>query len=603
MENNLPIIVPAALSNHAWNLFKTIEAELSHSETGSELLVLHSKVHLLDDLSTSGQASTSVPNWHVILNQLLESWQIIEHHRKDHAKSDETLKRRPSSARADSCTCGLTTRREIMHAMMEASMKYISSDNVTASTPIDSDPGRFIGSLRDLQEQRESRPSQLRLSFMLLLQAESHLLYFKHQRMNPRLTTLRYASSIAQSLKALLLSQPPSTTSTFPCRCPQTLAFHLAVLYSDLSKFLRTPNWDIHSQSPYTCGTQLLDIVHRTTYYGHRILRYRNFVGAAVHVYNVLRATGALANDIPILEALCEDMTSFFFTSGQRPRKTPFKAYVRFLGGRIKFKNSHKGNDHRHSWCMAIPGHAAKRSSGLGQGLTRDKKQPSDEEGGVDSDSLLLQLVNNDYTLDAATINHICRREPAVKSCDTPTSKRASTGSHSHSRHVQCPIPTSSPPTALSSLQHALTAELAPPGSPPRIHPTALDPFTLYAASVSFVEKVCAADPEIVASHDPPPSDGPCRCLCWVEPVFVDAETFRVRREGRAGRRGERGRAEGGGKGREKGRDGGAGGDGAEDKDKTGLLDLVGRALVDVFGGEEEGDGEELRGWTWSMAS
>ena len=335
----------------------------------------------------------------------------------------------------------------------------------------------------------------------------------------------------------------------------------------------------------------MLDIVHRVAYYGHKVLRYRNFIGAVVHIYNVLRSSEVFSNPIPILEALCEDMASFFFAGGTRPEKNLFKGYVRFLGGRLRFKKGHRGNDHRASWCMAIPGHAAKRSSGLGDGWSKDQKGSADNSCRETCDSFLVQLVNNDYNAEMDANDRRIRRS---------SEKHARTSSMKGLRSQPATLS-----TMLESVFEDLTEELKPLTSPtsssspnestrPQIHPTTLDYFTLYASALRTVETICSSDPELVASHDPP-SGAPCRCLCWVEQVFADAETFRhAARDAAKGQR-QRRRSSA----VHEGQPGSPGNDWPEQK--TNLLNVVARTIEAEFapGGGSSGLGK----WTWSLTA
>ena len=452
--------------------------------------------------------------------------------------------------------------------------------------------------------------SQLQMSFSLCVLCDSYLAYLQHHPVNPRVAALHYATCILDSLTCLLQSQPPNSESTFPCRCPDTLAHHLEHLRNEVRQYVKLPSWTLLDQAPWLAGSQILDLIHRTSYYGFQLLRYRNFVGAIVHLYNALAACGILQEPVQILERLCTDMAYFFFPGGTRPRKNFFKAYVRFLGGRLRFSNA---ASHRESWCMTVPSHAARVSSGLGSGLDAANGDIASNSSSKDTPSLLVKLIRNEYRVDVLTsaqlerevLNVDATKELEGRKIDQLSGRRLHAGRRSSRSCHHC-----------SELQRVLAGEWTTTATSPQprgeagatshsffsadqstLHPARLDFFSLYFSCVSMVERIC----ELISlahqeaqkrsrrnarQHARAPSDirdrisepEACyRCLCFMESTLAELERTYI--DGRVKRR-RRQR-----------------GDDREQIPRPEMVTVMLQALHDVFGSHEAAC---LRKWTWA---
>ena len=175
--------------------------------------------------------------------------------------------------------------------------------------------------------------------------------------LNCRLQALQLAQKALPSIDAVLGHW------SMPCRCYQTLAYHLGNLGVDLKKFLQEHCFDLYFQSPWVSASHMLEIQETLFYYGLRLFSYRHYVGSVVHVYHVLRELNGFQS-IPLLEQLRDTFNHILFPGGRPVRN--FKACcLRYMGGRLKFRpdaSDHKSGSHH----MAIPAHAAKASAGFG---------------------------------------------------------------------------------------------------------------------------------------------------------------------------------------------------------------------------------------------
>jgi hypothetical protein len=185
-----------------------------------------------------------------------------------------------------------------------------------------------------------------------------------------RLSALRLAHAASGSIERTIADQ-----DCFPCRCTQTIAFHLQNLAADLKSFAGQKCWDLYFQSPFVSGSHIVEILDQCQYYGSKLLVYRHYVGALVHSYNVLKQLAAI-EDIPLLEYLRSTFADIWFPGGVVPTKNFRAAWTRYIGARLKFKKGHRRNK-QDSWCMAVPPHAARQAAGLGVGRNELKQSNS----------------------------------------------------------------------------------------------------------------------------------------------------------------------------------------------------------------------------------
>ncbi|OAP59485.1 hypothetical protein AYL99_06783 [Fonsecaea erecta] len=172
-----------------------------------------------------------------------------------------------------------------------------------------------------------------------------------------RVVSLRLAHQARFHITTILKNK-----SAFPCRCPHTLACHLHDLETELHRYASFNCWDLLFQSPWVAGNHALEMVDLFHYYGTHLLRYRHYIGAVLHCYNVLRHLGGL-EEIPILKNLCIQVCDIMFPGNKAPKSNFRACWARHVGARLKFDQGHKN---RHdNWCLAIPPHAAKAAAGF----------------------------------------------------------------------------------------------------------------------------------------------------------------------------------------------------------------------------------------------
>lgn len=265
-----------------------------------------------------------------------------------------------------------------------------------------------IGCLPTHQVSSNSLGSTLSLHLLSL----SYKAYMSGLRSHSMLSSCRLSALKLSQQAKYFLSELLADKICFPCQCPDTIAFHLDQLKDTLQRYTAHKCWDIFFQAPWVAGNHILEILDMCFYYGMRLIRYRHYVGSVLHSYNVMKQLAAM-EEVPLLEELSNKFASIFFPGGQRPINRFAASWTRFVGARLKFRKGHKGHNHRGSWCMAVPSHAARQAAGLRTG--RDGKSRTAEDTGL---SELIDLKRTDYHVDESTWRIICGCE------DIETTKR-----------------------------------------------------------------------------------------------------------------------------------------------------------------------------------
>jgi hypothetical protein len=299
------------------------------------------------------------PRWHDILQKISTTRQLYVHYLNGHSDSKSSAGN--SSVQKLFGYKAKNDRNKLLDSLVSDAIQLITSANIPCaiirnSTPSYADLGYALSKPSD-------KDCELRLSFGLQLLLESYATYLCNsiptQVSHCRLGSLRLARQAIGSLGKIINNE-----TCFPCKCTSTLSYHLHNLAGELTSFAKFKCWNLYFQSPWVAGNHLLEILDLCYYYGGKLLAYRRYVGALVHSYNVLEQLAGLEK-IPILEHLCDTYKDIFFPGG-RPETNFRSCWTRYVGARLNFKKGHKSRNHRDSWCMAIPTHAARKAAGLG---------------------------------------------------------------------------------------------------------------------------------------------------------------------------------------------------------------------------------------------
>lgn len=414
-------------TDHCWHLaatgqlsftaaaFTTSVAFSMLRQVGVELLEHDEQLDLsrLHQISCSRTGSEGANTDHVLLSDLQGMQQSVLHYRDGHGKviipSCAECLQKPAEYIQLAANDDGAARPQFVEAMVDNIMHLVSSTVappaiVRNSTPVYADLGYFVTSTNE-KAQSWSAVQGLHLltsGYKVYLQS----LESANMVSLCRLTALRLAQRAASQVGRLI-----NDKTCFPCRCTQTLAYHLQNLEADLQLYTRHKCWDMYFQSPWVCGSHILEMLDLCHYYGMRLLNYRHYVGAVLHSYNVLRRLGGLDESVPILDSLSEQFSSVFFPGGSQPKNSFRACWSRYVGARLKFNNKKGGGGHnrtknrnsRDSWCMAIPAHAARRAAGLGVG-----EKTADAESSKFGNCLLFQIKQRDFHVADDLWDEIC---------------------------------------------------------------------------------------------------------------------------------------------------------------------------------------------------
>jgi hypothetical protein len=277
--------------------------------------------------------------------------------------------------------------------------------------------------LAGLLSHPDDSSTNLRCTFALHLLSTSYKAYTSGLECPALLSGCRLSALKLSQQAESILSAVLKDKICFPCRCLETISHHLEELRDTLRRYTAHKCWDMFFQAPWVAGNHILEMLDMCFYYGMRLIRYRHYVGSVLHSYNVLKQLAAM-EEVPLLEELCTKMAGVFFPGGQCPTSRFAASWARFVGARLKFKKGHRGHNHRESWCMTVPSHAAKRAAGLG--ISTDGKLRSAEDAGI---SVVMDLKRRDYHVDKSTWDDISSQDD-IESSKRPKRRSDSVGIH-----------------------------------------------------------------------------------------------------------------------------------------------------------------------------
>ncbi|KAK5047966.1 hypothetical protein LTR84_006156 [Exophiala bonariae] len=329
---------------------------------------------------------------HSLLNQLQETERVLDHYKDGHqisrVRSCPSCVQKPTDyLQAPEVEEGKSPSHfvtaivdNIIHLVTE---RVAPTSIVRNGTPVYADVGYLITHSND-----NNQTWSPVLGLHLLSQGYKtymHAIPQPNLVSSCRINALRLAQQAHSQVLTIL-----DDKDCFPCRCTQTLAYHLQNLCDDVQNFAKHKRWDLYFQSPWVAGNHILEILDLCHYYGMRLFSYRHYVGAVLHSYNVLKTLAGL-EPIPILESISDQFRDVFFPGGNCPKSSFRACWGRYVGARVKFKKGHRSRNSRDSWCMAVPAHAARRAAGLG---------PKDDIHQLKAAGLVFKIKQQDYHVD-----------------------------------------------------------------------------------------------------------------------------------------------------------------------------------------------------------
>ena len=498
-KGEIPLVVAALITNVAFARFEGIEQRLKLLCGSSDPGVLRTK--LLQAQGTPiGLEALDSPATQAI-EGLQQSWHLLLHLKNSVGPTNlecEICTRKPSNITlrigSDSAEADEKCLNMVLHNIKQhVQAKTIPTDIVRAGSPLYAEIGYFL-------THEESDVNGLRCTFGLrmLLDAYKSFMSGCQAPSTPpscRLQALKLAQEALPSIGAVL------GDLSMPCRCYQTLAFHLANMELDFKAFLQEKCFDLYFQSPWVSGSHLLEMHETLFYYGLRLFSYRHYVGSVVHVYHILRECTGFRS-VPLLEQLRDTFNDVLFPGG-RPNRNFKACCLRYMGGRLKFKQD--SSDHRSgSHHMAIPAHTAKVTAGFGL-----RKEANDARFAYCKVSMFYHIKEKGYHVNESLWG---RTHALTDPCVSRKEHKGHTCAHENLEHY----PTcNSRPHQLSQLQEAVLTDFV--GSFPIVK---VNFFRVYMSCVRILA--------IISDKTHGDEDCGRYCLCYLDTMLQAADRYKA---------------------------------------------------------------------------
>lgn len=493
-------------------MLQDLETQLRSIDPGLNFERLHQKFLLFN--ATSRDSAGPLDGLHDLLESLTESDHAIRHYCKH--------PRLGAVAKCPSC--------------VQRPADYVQPIERTGTKQTNSFPLAVLGNVVHLTRQSHlpafishSSPIFMQINYLLTHRDDEstvfqstlalHLLtisYKAYLTALPRPTTVSSCritalklSKQASSILSLILKDKES----FPCRCPQTLAFHLSNLKDDMEAYSKHRCWDLFFQSPWVAGNHMIEMLDVLSYYGMRLFHYHHHVAAVLHTYNVMTQLAGL-EPVPVLEDLIETFKDVFFPAG-RPRVYFRNSWARYIGARLKFKKDYKRHaSDRESWCMAVPAHAARSSAGLGIDKNRDSASRTSLDPRFDYARIdpTMRLKQRDWRVESSPGVMLSKAEPSARNCYDPHSSRTSSTSSSSTNATFTAATSTAHPLLmmLPTLESQLTSSALPT--------TRLSHAKIYLACTSIIRH---ATRQI---HTNPSDTETKTCICFAHTLLSAAD-------------------------------------------------------------------------------
>ena len=498
-NGDVPLVVAALITNVAFATFEGVEQRLKLLCDASDPGSLHTKLMRMQHTSVGSKGLENGLDSPVTqsINKLQQSWHLLLH-LKDSARvtkleceacmpkpSSILLRIGPDSGEADDKCLNMILHNIKQHVQA----KCVPTDIVRAGTPLYAEIGYFL-----THEENDVNGFRCTFGLRMLLDAYKSFMAAYQGVCTPpscRLQALKLAQEALPSV-ATVLGDP-----SMPCRCYQTLAFHLGNLELNLKAFLQEKCFDLYFQSPWVSGSHVLEMHETLFYYGMRLFSYRHYVGSVLHVYHVLREFTGFS-PIPLLEQLRNTFNDVLYPGGRPTRN--FKACcVRYMGGRLRFRSDatdHKSGSHH----MAVPAHTAKATAGFGL-----RKEANDTRFAYCKISLFYHIKEKGYHVNESLWN---RAHALGDTCAPGKDQKRYACVHSHPKQD---VASKECPHQLHHLQKAILTEFA--GSFPIAR---INLFQVYMSCVRIIN--------IVSDKTHDGEDRGRNCLCFLDAMIQAAD-------------------------------------------------------------------------------
>lgn len=501
----------AFITNAAVAGFEAIEQRLKILCQGSNPELLHSKLTQMQEGALEigggidGTVDSSIPQ---TVEALQRPWDLLMQFKRgdqkpQHDRLSPTIQR-PSQVILREGTNSADLDRECLTVMLQDIKHHVQPHCrppciVRTGTPVYAEIGYFF-----THDETDTNGLRCCYGLQMLLETYKSYLLVSHRKCAPpscRLQALKFAQEAIPHIQAVL------GDSSMPCRCCHTLAFYLENLNHEFKAFLQQNVFDLYFQSPWVCGSHILEMLESLFYYGLRLFSYRHFVGSVVHVYNILRECTNFQS-IPLLETLCDKFSEILFPGG-RPTRSFKACCFRYMGGRLRFDShasDHKSGAHK----MWIPARTARATAGFGL-----QREANDARFQYRKVSILYHIKEKGYHLDHCSWNRVYDiskthgRSTPEKDTKIGIGQRRACSKYTDGEHEN-----DRPQTRLHHLQTTILTELTGPFPMAKINF-----FQIYLSCVRIVS--------IISDKTHGDSQHDRNCLCFLDAIISAADRYR----------------------------------------------------------------------------
>lgn len=373
-----PIVAEAWLSNAALHAVQRVVVGFrkSHPElplSDHRNLVDHWSAHPFVLDKTLRPCLDIAPEYDIFMTGpgLSRPWRCLLEWKDKKYKSPPTTTERPARApdesplSAQKVAEGDKAEREIMRIdSLLNSIQLLLKSHEERYGGLDSSMNPLLNETREFLE-ADGETVDTALVFGLQLLTETSDSYKGVRSTAARLHALKFACEV-RSFVTSVISHPNLECSCIDCE-KDVLVLNLMALEDDLSKYVGEKCFDEYYNAPWVGGSHVIEILSWATDFGLRLCNLEGYVGAVLHIYNLLRQLKMLEETRP-LEALRDLMGDAVFL-GDLPSFKYHSRFLRFLGGKLDFNHrtrkagKRKGKaDQQHSrhptWRLKLPEHA-----------------------------------------------------------------------------------------------------------------------------------------------------------------------------------------------------------------------------------------------------
>ncbi|EOD43893.1 putative amidohydrolase 3 protein [Neofusicoccum parvum UCRNP2] len=224
--------------------------------------------------------------------------------------------------------------RQAMESVLRSITQLIRNEETKGAFKKD-DMNPLLHETRDFLASNEDTPdTSLVVGLQMLLETCKSFVWLENSPnpMNCRMMALRFAQEVKQNIQSVNDHDLIAKNHTVPT------AAGLVGVSDRLKALLHEKRLDLYSQSPWTGGQQMVQILGYALEAGLSLCNQRGIVGTVLHGYNLVQQLTKEPTKNPLLDALSDLFLEPVFL-GRLPTSNYQSIWLRFLGGGVDKKN------------------------------------------------------------------------------------------------------------------------------------------------------------------------------------------------------------------------------------------------------------------------